>query len=33
MPLFSAIEVITMIAPPLFKGGGAVFTVKPSPVC
>jgi hypothetical protein len=31
MPLFSAIEVITMIAPPSFKSGRAFFTVKARP--
>jgi len=31
MPLFHAIEVITMIAPPSFRNGRAFFTVKAKP--
>ena len=31
MPLFSAIDVITMIAPPSFRSGRAFLTVKARP--
>jgi hypothetical protein len=31
MPLLSAIEVITMIAPPSFRSGRAFLTVKARP--